>query len=75
LSDLLTNYDDGRAKSFFCQACALLPIDKLLKIHNESQKAVTNVELKEKSNSVRKLITETANLLGIELKMEKKRYR
>ena len=72
LSDLLTNYDDGRTKSFFCQTCALLPIDKLQEIHNELQRAVANVELKEKSKFARKLITEFANLLGIELKMNKK---
>ena len=69
LNDLLTSCDDGRAKSFFCQTCALLPLDKLQEIHNESQKAVPNVELKEKSKFVKKLITEITNSLGIELKM------
>jgi len=72
LSDLLTNYDDGRAKSFFCQTCALFPIDKLQEIHNESQNAVANAELKEKSNFVKKIITEKSDMLGIELKMNKK---
>ena len=72
LNDLLTNYDEGRAKSFFCQTCALLPIEKLQEIHSESQKAVANDVLKEKSKFVRKIITKNANLLGIELKMNKK---
>jgi len=71
LSDLLTNYDDGRAKSFFCQTCALLPIDKLQEIHNELQKTVVNVELKEKSNSARKFITEIADSVGIDLRLNK----
>jgi len=72
LSNLLANYDDGRAKSFFCQTSALLPIDKLQEIQIELQKSVANVELKEKSKLARKIITEIANSLGIELRMSKK---
>ena len=72
LSALLTNFDDGRAKSFFCQTCALLPIDKLQEIYSELQKTVEKVELKEKSKLARKLVTETADLLGIDLKPNKK---
>ena len=68
LSDLLENYDDGRAKGFFCKACALLPIDKLQEILNELQKAVADVELKEKSKFARKLMIEVASSLEIELK-------
>lgn len=29
LRDFLTNYDDGRSKSFFCICCALFPLNKL----------------------------------------------
>ena len=72
LNDLLTNYDDGRAKVLFCQTCALLSIDKLQEIQNEAQKTVANVELKEKSKFVRKIITELSDSLGIELKINKK---
>jgi len=72
LSDLLTNYDDGRAKSFFCQTCALLPIDKLQEIHNELQKTVVSVELNEKSKFARKFITEISDSVGIDLKLNKK---
>ena len=38
LSDLLTDNDDDRAKNFFCQTCALLPIDKLQEIHRKAKK-------------------------------------
>ena len=58
LSDFLNNYDDGRAKSFFCQTCALLPINKLQEIQNELQNAITNVDLKEKCKFARNLIIE-----------------
>jgi len=72
LSDLLTNCDDGRAKFFYCQTCALLPIDELRKIHNKSQKSAMDAELKEKSKFVRKLITEIADSLDIDLKLKNK---
>jgi hypothetical protein len=72
LNALLTSFDDGRAKGFFCQTCALLPIDKLQEIYDELQITVEKVELKEKSKLARKLITETADLLGIDLKLNKK---
>jgi hypothetical protein len=64
LSDLLTNYDDGRLKSFFCRTCALLPIDRLQEIHNE----IKIIELK----AIRKAITEMADSLNIDLKLNKK---
>ena len=72
LSALLRNFDDGRAKSFFCQTCALLPIDKLQEIHCELQKAVAQVEWKEKSKVARKRITEIAETLAIDLKLNTK---
>jgi hypothetical protein len=72
LSYLLTNYDDGRAKSFFCQTCALLPIDKLQTIHNEAKSTLANTELKERCKHIRKSITKIADLLDIDLKLNKK---
>jgi hypothetical protein len=72
LSNLLTNYDDGRAKSFFCQTCALFSIDKLQELSNEVKTTDANVELKEKSKIVRKLIMKTADTLGVDLKLNKK---
>ena len=56
LNDLLTRCNDGRSKSFFCQTCALLPLDKLQEIHNESQKVVTNVGLRETTKNNRNLL-------------------
>ena len=73
LSDLLKNYDDGRAKSFFCQTCALLPIDNLQEIYNEAKIKTTGMKLKEKSIFVRQLITEIADSLGIDLKLNTRR--
>ena len=72
LNALLTNFDDGRSKKFFCQTCTLMPIDKLQEIYTELQKATPKVDAKEKSKIARKLITEIADTLGINLKLNKK---
>jgi len=68
----LTNYDDGRTKSFFCQTCALLPIDKLQKIHNETKSMAANTELKERNKHIKDSITKTADSLNINLKPNKR---
>ena len=71
LSDLLANYDDGRAKSFFCQTCALLPIDKLQEVYNEAKNTIANIKLKERNRIIRKSITEITDSLNIDLKRNK----
>ena len=71
LRDFLTNYDDGRTKSFFCQTCALLPIDSLQKIHHDAKNILSTTDLKERSKHIRKIITETATSLGVDLKLNK----
>jgi len=58
LNDLLTNYDDGRSKSFFCKTCALLPLDKLQEVYAEVQRIAKTVELKE----VKKIIQLSQNI-------------
>ena len=72
LCDFLVNYDDGRSKSFFCQTCALLPVENLQQIHSEAKSISASIELKEKNKLVRKLISETADSLGIDLKLNTK---
>ena len=71
LSDFLTNYDDGRARTFFCQTCSLLPIDRLQEIQSKAKKTIDNTGLKA-SNLIRKTITEIAGSLNIDLKLNKK---
>lgn len=69
LHDLLSNYDDGRTKSFFCISCALLPVDKLLEFREFAQKMDHNTALKERIKLLKKYLTTMANLLNIELKL------
>jgi len=72
LTELLSNYDDGRSKSFFCLCCALLPVDKLLEASEFAQKIGDNIELKEKSKLLRDYLMKIADLLSIELKLNRK---
>ena len=72
LNDLLTNYDDGRSKSFFCISSTLLPATKLEKVHEFAQKINQESDLKEKCRLVRGYITEIADRLNIILKLNKK---
>jgi len=72
LTDFLTNYDGGKARTFFCQTCALLPIDKLREIQSKAKNTIANTELKAKINLIRVKITEIAGLINIDLKLNKK---
>jgi hypothetical protein len=70
LGDLLSNYDDGRSKSFYCISCALLPVDKLQKAHEFAQKIDSNKALKEKSKLLKEFLTIIAHSENIELKLK-----
>ena len=71
LNDLLANYNDGRMKSFFCQSCALLPVDKLQGIHAFTKK-VNDPKVKERSKKAKEAIAKIADSLNIELKLKRK---
>ena len=73
LSDFLTNYDDGRSKSFFCISCALLPLDKLQEIYKLKVDLDVFIDIKKKNKRLKQILTETANRLKIDLKLNKKR--
>jgi len=73
LSDLLTNFDDGRSKSFYCISCTLLPVDKLSETHKFAQKIDSNVALKEKSKQLKEYLTAIADKLNINLKLNNRK--
>jgi len=72
LADLLTNFDEGRSKNFYCLSCALLPLDKLQQIHEFACHLKKELNLKEKSKSVREFAMAIAASLNIELKLRNK---
>jgi hypothetical protein len=70
LNDFIANFDDGRSKSFYCLTCALLPVDKL--IEAKSYMVSQTELLKDKCKMLRVFLQETADELGIELKLKNK---
>jgi hypothetical protein len=73
LTDFLAKYDDGRSKSFFCVACALLPTDEL----QETQRFIDNLGdslgIKEKNKRLKDKLQMIAENLKIDLKLSHKK--
>ncbi len=69
---LLANYDEGRSKSFYCTSCQLMPLDKLKQALKEVEAEVPQeMPLKERAKSVRALVSNMAEVLGIDLRLRK----
>lgn len=74
---MLEEFNEGRSKSFFCIATALLPVDDLEKGLKESKRQIKAEEidakdLKAKSKVLRDNFTKLANSKSIELKLKRK---
>ncbi len=71
LNLLVSQFDDGRSKSFFCISCTLLPTEQL----NEIQAFAGNINLesdrKEKSRMLKNFITKIADGMNVDLKLKK----
>jgi len=77
LETMLENFNEGRSKSFYCIATALLPLDDLEQALEESEETIKkkNVNLKDlktKSKILKEKINKLANKKKIELKLRKK---
>jgi len=73
LSDFLSFYDEGRSKSFFCISCALLPLDRLIQIHEFMAGIDVEVDIKEKNKLLREKLQTIADVLQIDLKLNNKK--
>ncbi|MBN1863002.1 MAG: hypothetical protein JW790_05100 [Dehalococcoidales bacterium] len=72
LRHLLSNYDEGRSKSFYCTICQLMPLDSLRRALKEAEAAITpDTPLKERAKTLRALIGRTAEGLGVDLRLRK----
>lgn len=69
LRSFLTDYDDGRSKSFFCLCCALLPIDELDTIYNQISSLHQSLTLRERNKILRDNLISITEKLKIELKL------
>ena len=77
LKNMLENFNEGRSKSFYCIATALLPIKDLEQAIEKSEEIIKNKtinlkDLKTKSKILEEKINEIANKLNIEIKLRKK---
>ena len=69
---LIDNYDEGRSKSFYCNSCQLLPLDKLKEALADAETKITeDTGIKEKAKIVRVAISNMADTLKIDLKLRK----
>jgi predicted nucleotide-binding protein (sugar kinase/HSP70/actin superfamily) len=73
LTEFLTNFDDGRSKSFFCVSCALLPLDKLKESHDIVKNYKDSIDIKIKNKRLREFLLKTADTLEIDLKLNTKK--
>jgi hypothetical protein len=72
LKTLLAEYNDGRSKSFYCLRVQLLSLEKLKSALSQAKKKITpEIAAKEKASMVRDAFEETAEKLGVELKLRK----
>ena len=70
LLKLLNNYDDGRAKLFYCTASQLIPFDSLKKtIAGAQQKIKPDLDIKDKAKLMRGILGGLADSLKIDLKL------
>jgi hypothetical protein len=73
LNDLLTSFDDGRSKNFYCISCTLLPVDKLQEIHRFARSLNKELETKEKCRLIKNSLTKIADSMNIVLKLHQKK--
>ena len=72
LQELLSNYDDGRRKSFYCLAVNLLELDDINSVMTQiKDKVDSQSSLKEQAKTVASLFRTIADEKGIELKLRK----
>lgn len=73
VEELLANYNEGRSMSFYCLACALMPIDRLNEALAEIKgMPIDDSDLKAKAKALRSIFQELASKSDIELKLRRK---
>lgn len=72
LGRMLTEYNDGRSKSFFCVAAALLPIEALRSAIEDDGKNIAELEdVKGRAMALRSRLNEAAMRESIDLQLRK----
>ena len=77
LENLLTRYNEGRSKSFYCLAAALMPVSLIEKAISEAREIIANnqineSDIKSKARLLKFIIKDLASKSDIDLKLRKK---
>ena len=77
LETMLEDFDDGRAKSFYCLAAALLPVTALEESLHHAQQQIKqdkarSQDIKNKAVVLRGYLNDCAARSGVELKLRQK---
>jgi hypothetical protein len=78
VEDLLADYNDGRSMTFYCTACALMPVDPLrVALESASEDAVEGrvdaTTRKARAKAMRAAIEKLAHEMEIDLRLTRKR--
>ena len=72
LIELLNNFDDGRAKLFYCTACQLINPEEITRvIHDVNMSLPPSADIKEKARTMRSALIKLAQRLKIDLVLRK----
>jgi len=70
LYQLINNFDDGRAKLFYCTACQLIPSEEVIKVIKQvSNSLKADADIKEKAKIMRTNLSKAAEVLKIDLQL------
>jgi hypothetical protein len=69
LRELLTDYNDGRSKGFYCLAVQLLPLDELQAELSRHADALTEANRSQRAAALRRAFTGLAGQKGLTLKL------
>jgi len=77
LENLLAEYNEGRSKSFYCTATALMPVSLIEKAINEAREIIANnqineSDIKSKARLLKSTIQDLASKSDIDLKLRKR---
>ena len=75
LETMIENYNDGRSKSFFCKAAALLDLTSLENSLRDATRKTNNIEsnnIKTKAKILKSILNEVALKEGVELTKKRK---
>lgn len=73
LRDMLTEFNDGRSKSYYCIAATVLTVDELKDVLNRARQISGSLGMGERAVTIHSLIDEVAVKKGYQLKLRRRK--